>query len=79
VHGEYVELYVADDGSGIPVEVLPKIFDPFFTTKEVGKGSGMGLAMVMGILREHDGHVLVETQAGAGTTFHLFFQPADGK
>ena len=76
VRGEFVELYVMDDGSGIPVEVLPKIFDPFFTTKEVGKGSGMGLAMVMGILREHEGHVRVETQAGAGTTFHLYFQPA---
>jgi PAS domain S-box-containing protein len=77
VHGEFVELSVQDDGSGIPDAVLPKVFDPFFTTKDVGKGSGMGLAMVMGILREHDGHVRVETAAGAGTTFRLYFQPAD--
>ena len=76
VAGVFVELYVRDDGSGIAPEVLPKIFDPFFTTKEVGKGSGMGLAMVMGILREHDAHALVETRLGAGTTFRLFFHPA---
>ena len=76
VRGEFVELYVKDDGSGISAEALPTIFDPFFTTKEVGKGSGMGLAMVLGILREHDGHVLVETGPGSGTCFRLFFHPA---
>ncbi len=79
VRGEFVELYVKDDGSGISAEALPKIFDPFFTTKEVGKGSGMGLAMVLGILREHDGHVLVETGPGSGTSFRLFFHPAAGQ
>jgi CheY-like chemotaxis protein len=78
VRGEFVELFVQDDGSGIPPETLPKIFDPFFTTKEVGKGTGMGLAMVMGILREHDAHILVETRSGLGTTFRLFFHPANG-
>jgi len=80
VQGEFVELYVQDDGGGIAREVLPKIFDPFFTTKDVGKGSGMGLAMVMGILREHDGHALVESALGDrhGTTFRLFFHPANG-
>jgi PAS domain S-box-containing protein len=87
IHGKFVELYVCDNGSGIAPDVLPKIFNPFFTTKEVGKGSGMGLAMVMGILREHDGHVRVETgpeaESGAntgkiGTTFHLYFHPANG-
>jgi CheY-like chemotaxis protein len=78
VRGEFVELYVKDDGEGITPETLPKIFDPFFTTKEVGKGSGMGLAMVMGIVREHDAHVLVATKPGAGTTFRLFFHPAAG-
>jgi len=78
VRGEYVELYVKDDGSGIPAEVLPKIFDPFYTTKDVGKGTGMGLAMVMGILREYDGHAIVETRSGTGTSFRLFFHPAAG-
>ena len=78
IRGEFVELYVKDDGSGIPPGVLPKIFDPFFTTKEVGRGSGMGLAMVMGILREHDAHILVETRDGHGSTFRLFFHPANG-
>jgi CheY-like chemotaxis protein len=78
IKGDFVELYVKDDGSGIAPEVLPKIFDPFFTTKEVGRGSGMGLAMVMGILREHDAHALVETRPGAGSTFRLFFHVALG-
>jgi PAS domain S-box-containing protein len=78
VRGEFVELYVKDDGSGIPADVLPKIFDPFFTTKEVGRGSGMGLAMVMGILREHDAHALVESAPGQGSNFRLFFHPATG-
>jgi CheY-like chemotaxis protein len=80
VRGEFVELYVKDDGSGIAADALPKIFDPFFTTKEVGKGSGMGLAMVLGILRENDGHVLVQTRTGAGhgTCFRLLFQPVAG-
>jgi signal transduction histidine kinase len=69
--GDYVEIAVADDGPGIAPEILHRIFDPFFTTKEVGKGSGMGLAMVMGVLREVDGHVVVETAPGKGTAFRL--------
>jgi len=77
--GDFVELFVRDNGPGIPAEVLPRIFDPFFSTKPVGKGNGMGLAMVMGILREAGGHVLVETAPGAGTVFRLLSPPVAGK
>jgi CheY-like chemotaxis protein len=72
--GEYVRVRVADNGSGIPRQNLDKIFDPFFTTKEVGKGSGLGLAMVYGIVQNARGYVHVESQEGKGTTFELLFR-----
>jgi len=72
--GEYVRVRVVDTGSGIARENLDKIFDPFFTTKEVGKGSGLGLAMVYGIVQNARGYVHVETQEGKGTTFDLLFR-----
>jgi CheY-like chemotaxis protein len=65
--GDYVELFVQDDGPGIPPEVLDRIFEPFFSTKPTGKGTGMGLATVHGIVHEHGGHLLVESQPGMGT------------
>ena len=71
--GDYVELSVADTGPGIPPAVLERMFEPFFTTKEVGRGAGMGLATVHGIVHEHGGHVVVETTAGAGTRFRLLW------
>ncbi|MFO1364197.1 MAG: PAS domain S-box protein [Burkholderiales bacterium] len=71
--GEFVELAVSDDGPGIAPGLMERIFDPFFSTKEVGKGSGMGLAMVHGIVHDHGGHVVVETQPDAGTTFRVLF------
>lgn len=64
--GRWVEFAITDTGSGIAPEILDRMFDPFFTTKEVGRGSGMGLAMVHGIVHEHGGHVLVETGSGDG-------------
>ncbi|MFN3984638.1 MAG: PAS domain S-box protein [Rhodocyclaceae bacterium] len=67
----YVALAVSDDGPGIAPEVLERIFEPFFTTKAVGKGSGMGLATVHGIVHEHGGHVLIDTAPGAGTVFRV--------
>jgi CheY-like chemotaxis protein len=71
--GEFVELAVADDGPGIPPEVMDRMFEPFFSTKEVGKGSGMGLATVHGIVHEHGGHVVVESAPGRGATFRVLF------
>jgi len=71
--GRYVKLTVKDYGIGIDKQNLDKIFDPYFTTKDVGKGSGMGLAVVIGIVRSHDGMITVESTRGKGTTFNLYF------
>ncbi len=70
--GSFVCLSVSDAGCGIPPEILPRIFEPFFTTKEVGKGSGLGLATVFGILELHKGWIHVYSEVGRGTTFRVF-------
>lgn len=71
--GSFVCLRVSDCGQGIPPEVLPRIFEPFFTTKAAGKGTGLGLATVYGIVKQHDGWIEVESAPQQGTTFQLFF------
>lgn len=69
--GSRVAIEVSDTGSGIPQADLPKIFEPFFTTKEVGKGTGLGLAVCYGIISEHDGRISVRSRPGKGTTFSI--------
>lgn len=71
--GSYVCLKIKDNGSGIDEKTLPRIFDPFFTTKKRGEGTGMGLAVVQGIVEDHGGFIKVLSTIGAGTEFQVFF------
>ncbi|MDB6115531.1 MAG: hypothetical protein JWQ83_2226 [Lacunisphaera sp.] len=71
--GSFVSLSVSDTGVGIPPEVIPRIFEPYFTTKEADKGTGLGLAMVYGIMQQHNGWIQVESTPGVGSVFRAFF------
>ncbi len=75
VKGDWVELSVSDTGSGIESETAKSIFNPFFTTKGVGKGTGMGLSVIYGIMERHRGHILLESEPGKGSTFRMLFPP----
>jgi len=71
--GNYVKVIVSDTGPGIDPKIIDQIFDPYFTTKEIGKGSGMGLAVVHGIVKNHGGAISVESSPGKGTKFSMLF------
>jgi PAS domain S-box-containing protein len=70
--GEWVSISVSDTGSGIRPEIMPHIFDPFFTTKDRGKGAGLGLAQVYGIVKQHGGFITADTEAGRGSSFIIY-------
>ncbi|MEQ8234670.1 MAG: PAS domain-containing protein, partial [Gammaproteobacteria bacterium] len=78
VAGDFLVLSVADDGPGIPEAERARVFEPFYTTKATGRGTGMGLAMVHGIVHAHHGHILLDHQPGGGACFDILLPPANG-
>jgi PAS domain S-box-containing protein len=76
--GDYARVFISDTGCGIPKENYKKVFDPYFTTKETGRGTGLGLAVVHGIIKKHHGDITVYSEVGKGTTFNVYI-PLSGK
>jgi signal transduction histidine kinase len=77
--GTYVSISVIDTGMGIPEKNLNRVFEPFFTTKEASLGTGLGLSMVYGFLKQSGGHVAIESELGQGTRVSLFFPSSKSK
>ena len=77
--GDYIKLTVADDGTGIDPVIQDKVFDPYFTTKGVGEGTGMGLAIVYGLVKKHDGAITLTSEVGQGTTVEILLPVVEGK
>ncbi|MFT5726862.1 MAG: PAS domain S-box-containing protein [Desulforhopalus sp.] len=77
--GKYTMICVSDSGAGMDDKTMKKIFEPFFTTKIVGEGTGLGLAVVHGIVADHQGYILVDSKRGVGTTFRVYLPVSDGK
>jgi PAS domain S-box-containing protein len=75
--GDYVMIAVSDTGSGMPPDVLAKAFDPFFTTKPIGEGTGLGLSMIYGFIKQSAGHVRIYSEVGHGTTIKMFLRRAE--
>ncbi|MBR0732948.1 PAS domain S-box protein [Bradyrhizobium japonicum] len=75
--GDYVEIEIADTGTGIPQAILERIFDPFFSTKDVGKGTGLGLSMVFGFVKQSGGGIKVTSEEGRGTIFRIYLPKAE--
>lgn len=75
--GNYLKLSIADNGCGIPPNLINRIFDPYFTTKATGEGTGLGLSITHGIVKDHGGFIKVYSEVGVGTNFHVFLPSAD--
>lgn len=77
--GRFVSISISDTGSGMPPEVVDRIFEPFFTTKEIGAGTGLGMAMVYGLVKQHHGYIDVSSTVGMGTTFQILLPAVEAK